>query len=406
MGRVLHILSQRPLRTGSGVTLEALVRRGRKAGWDQHVLAAAPVHEPISSVGDLEPTQVTTLAFEGKALPFPVPGMSDVMPYPSMRYSKMTAGQLAAYEAAWRRIIVEAARSFRPDVIHSHHIWIVSALTRELLTQTPLVVHCHGTGLRQMALCPALAERARTVATRADRVLALHAAQAAELAAVVGVPPDRIAIVGAGYREDFFHSRGRPPATGAHVVYAGKYSAAKGLPWLLDAIEVLASRREVTLHVAGGATGADADRLRRRMRALAPHVVDHGELDQRDLAELFRCSTLFVLPSLFEGLPLVLCEALACGCRLACTALPGVRDEIAPRAGDLLELVPMPRLAGPDRPVEADQPRFVADLAGAVDRGLDRGAAGPPPAGVLDHFGWDAVFQRVEAEWRAVLEHE
>ena len=34
-GKVLHVLSQRPLLTGSGITLDALVRLAAAAGWEQ-----------------------------------------------------------------------------------------------------------------------------------------------------------------------------------------------------------------------------------------------------------------------------------------------------------------------------------------------------------------------------------
>ena len=44
-GKVLHILSQRPGRTGSGVTLDALVRQAAAAGWSQQALVGVPVTE-------------------------------------------------------------------------------------------------------------------------------------------------------------------------------------------------------------------------------------------------------------------------------------------------------------------------------------------------------------------------
>ncbi len=39
--RVLHILSQRPSLTGSGVTLDAVVRHADAAGWEQQVVVGA-----------------------------------------------------------------------------------------------------------------------------------------------------------------------------------------------------------------------------------------------------------------------------------------------------------------------------------------------------------------------------
>ena len=120
------------------------------------------------------------------------------------------------------------------------------------------------------------------------------------------------------------------------------------------------------LHIAGSGAGPEAEALRQRMRALAPAVVLHGQLDQPQLADLMRRCGVCVLPSFYEGVPLVLVEAAACGCRLVSTALPGVVERIAPHLADRLTLVPLPRLKGSDQPVAADLPRFVADLEAAL----------------------------------------
>ena len=98
--------------------------------------------------------------------------------------------------------------------------------------------------------------------------------------------------------------------------------------------------------VAGSGAGEEADRLRTRMLAMAPTVVLHGQLSQAALAELMRTCAVFVLPSFYEGLGLVLVEALACGCRLVATALPGVQEQLAPLLGPALQKVAMPRMVG------------------------------------------------------------
>ena len=55
----------------------------------------------------------------------------------------------------------------------------------------------------------------------------------------------------AGYREDLFHARGRAAGPGPTIVYAGKLSRAKGLPWLLDAAQQLSDALpDLVLHVA------------------------------------------------------------------------------------------------------------------------------------------------------------
>jgi len=121
---VLHVLSQRPLLTGSGITLDAFARRAKQKGWEQHVAVGVPSNERNPVVGGLVRERIHPLLFGEGDLDFPVPGMSDVMPYPSTRFSSMTCDQLAAYENEWRDHLSGVIATVRPDIIHSHHVWL------------------------------------------------------------------------------------------------------------------------------------------------------------------------------------------------------------------------------------------------------------------------------------------
>jgi len=400
--RVLHILTQRPGLTGSGVTLDALTRCAAASGIAQRALVGGPAGADCA-VASLAHDEVAPLRFETESLPFAVPGMSDVMPYPSTVFSEMDAERLSIYRAAWRAHIARVLADFRPQVIHAHHLWLVGAMLKDLAPETPVVSHCHATGLRQMSLCPHLADHVRHGCRRNDIVAVLHGGHAEQVARELELPSSRIRKVGAGYRDDVFRCRdggGRAE----RILYVGKYSPAKGLPCLLDAVDRLAANRPgCELHVVGDGAGAEAEALRERMRGMSPRVVLHGALSQEALAEQFNRCAVCVLPSFYEGVPLVLAEALACGCRLVCSDLPGVRDQLAGPFGAALDLVSLPRLKSIDRPVEADLPVFVAALAASLDAALARPPLGDPAVtlpGALVHFTWSAVYERVAAIWR------
>ncbi|MFQ5477441.1 MAG: glycosyltransferase family 4 protein [Candidatus Binatia bacterium] len=411
--RVLHILSQRPALTGSGITLEALVGQAARAGWDQQVVVGVPVDAVPAAVGGLGPQALHAVTFAGKssqtaALHFAVPGMSDVMPYTSSRFCAMTQRQLEAYRRVWRLRLREVVGSFRPELIHAHHAWIVGAMLKDLAPDIPVVIHCHGTCLRQMALCPHLAGEVRDGCRRNDAFVVLHADHAAAYTRELGLDERRVHVVGAGYRDDIFHFEAGARRRSGSILYAGKFSESKGLACLLDAVELLCGDSPgLVLHVAGDGRGEEAEALRARMAAMGGSVVLHGLLDQPALAELMRRCAVLVLPSFYEGLPLVLVEAFASGCRLVSTDLPGIREVFGPGLGEALELVAAPRLETVDQPRREDLPAFVRGLAAAIRRAteappLDLG--GTAARQRLRPFGWRAVFERVEALWTELVE--
>lgn len=60
---VLHVLSQRPSLTGSGVTLDALVRLAAAAGWNQAAVVGVPADSPAPHVGALPDARIHRLPF-------------------------------------------------------------------------------------------------------------------------------------------------------------------------------------------------------------------------------------------------------------------------------------------------------------------------------------------------------
>lgn len=402
--RVLHILSQRPGLTGSGTTLQALVRGAADAGWEQDVIVGVPHDDPLPNIAELPSGRVHPLVFGHGQLDFDLPGMSDVMPYVSTRFGAMTAEQLDAYRTAWRTHVEQVIETSQPDLIHSHHVWLLSSMLKDIAPQVPVVTHCHATGLRQMSLCPHLAEEVKTGCRRNDRFVVLHDGQQDELSQTLNIPKDRIHVVGGGFWDDLFHIRdGRNESLRPSLVYAGKLSYAKGLLGLLHAVSELHVKiPDLVLHIAGAGEGVEADSIRMTMKSLAPMVQFHGQLKPRVLADLMRSCRVFVLPSFYEGLALVLVEAIACGCRVVCTALPGAVNHLAPTLGDVMELVPLPPMDLIDVPTVAGRAEFSANLAQAICAALEKG-----PIDSVDNlvspFTWDAVFRKVEPVWLDLL---
>jgi len=380
--------------------LQAILTESEKFGHENMVVAgiqegSLPIFPGLSHL------RTRFVTFGGGDLPFPIPGMSDVMPYPSMRFSDLTDRQLSSYNDAFRAAVLEAAAGFRPDIIHSNHLWLLTSLARSTLPGIPMVATCHGTDLRQMHACPRFRQDVVFGCSGLDGVFALYSGQAEEVRQLYGIPPERIHVTGAGFRSGLFVP-GEKKTDIPTIVYGGKLSRAKGVPWMLRAF---ASVTDLpwTLFLAGGGTDPERAECLDLAGRLGNRAVIAGSLRQEEFAAALSGANVFILPSLYEGLPLVLPEALASGCLCLATDLPGVRDILKIAGKDWLRLIPCPPLEGADTIAPGYEPKFVSDIAATLRETLTDISPGPPSAESyrelaerLKNNTWQAVFQRME----------
>jgi glycosyltransferase involved in cell wall biosynthesis len=397
--RILHIISQAPDFTGSGKYIQQVLVQSAKTGHDNFLVAGVQGNF-ILPAGLIEDNHCIFIRFDGKDLDFPIPGMSDVMPYESRVFSHMGSRDLAAYHQVFETKIRQALERFRPDIIHTHHLWIVSAITRRLAPRIPMVTSCHGTCLRQHVLCPEISKRVTADLKQIDHVIALSQTQKQEIIKTIGSDPTRTHVVSGGYNDAcFFHT----PKTFdgvVELVYAGKLSAAKGVPWLLSSLAKI-RHLPFRLHLAGNSSDREKARCLESAGALKEKVVYHGSLSHGDLGKLLRTAHVFVLPSFYEGLPLVLMEALACGCRLVATALPGVKELLGHDDNPMIRLLDLPPLETIDTPYKSDMPQLANRLASVLAQTIQDVQAHPEPD--WDYactktfpYTWEKIFSKID----------
>ncbi|MFA7165351.1 MAG: glycosyltransferase family 4 protein [Desulfoplanes sp.] len=406
--KILHLLSQRPDSTGSGIYVQAVMKEAAERGYANALVTGVPreycVPEPVHSMcaADVYPVR-----FE-QDVPFPVVGMSDVMPYASTRFCDLGKDQIRDYEQCFAHVLEQSVEKYAPDIIHSNHLWLLTALACRMFPDIPVVASCHGSDLRQFRQCTPLQERVCTGCASLAGVMALSCEQKATIADVYGLGEDSIAVTGAGFNEKLFvpsgHRGGYSPV---HIVYAGKLSRAKGVPWLLRACETL--NENFVLHIAGSGCGREEQEIQALAGHLGNRVTMHGSLSQKDLAALLGRAHLFVLPSFFEGLPLVLFEALACGCALVATRLPGIEEIFKELPAEVIRRIPLPRMGSVDTPDPDDETSFVQALARALQAQIASVRTGfdvrqySAVRGLLEQFTWSGVFERIDAVYHRLL---
>ena len=157
------------------------------------------------------------------------------------------------------------------------------------------------------------------------------------------------------------------PAEAFVVGVAARMVAQKGLGFLLEALHQLRARCP-TLHVALAGSGVVEQELRDQAAALALEDRVHFLGLRRDVPAVLQILDAYVLPSLSEGLPMGLLEAMAAARPIVATTSGGVGAAVEHEvSGLLVEPGQADQLASAfERFVE--QPEFARQMGAAAER--------------------------------------
>jgi len=399
--KILHAISQRPDSTGSGIYLQAILSASAAAGYENSLIAGIP-EGPVPKLTGVAPGSSTYIRFSSDVKSSQrIVGMSDTMPYPSRTFRSLNAKEIDDYLNRFRSALDTMISRHRPDLIHSHHVWLLTCLIAEMFPRIPLVASCHGSDLRQYRQCIHLQSKIKKGCQGIDAVLALSSDQKSEIARTYQIKKTDIAVIGAGYNDSLFCSpAGGKECPPTHILYAGKISRAKGVPWLLKALRKMSRQARsfpFHLHLAGSGFGTEFEACLEECTHLADKITCHGLVSQATLAELMKQSHIFILPSLHEGLPLVVLEALACGCQVITTDLPGCRDIKSRIVSEQLMLIDTPDVVDTDATLLGNENQFIDDICSALLNAVASRFSSHTDE--LSYYTWSAVFQRIEQVW-------
>ncbi len=374
---------------------------------------------------------VATLPTPADVAPRTIDG--DVQVFTVRHSAEMVGARFNHRDRAWAppfpdpvtvRELRSVVRTFRPDVIHGHDWLARSVLPRVVSGSIPIVTSLHyytrscakKTLWRNEQICsgPALGTclscaadhygRARgTVVTlglrlgsaiedrRTDRYISVSAAtengnglSGDPKSTVVANPlPSAVAAAGDSGDDSALLPDGLPD--GPFILFVGDIRPEKGVAVLADAMGLLRSRpgRSVPLVVVGQRM---SDRI-----ALPEDTVELGHVDNEVVQALWRRATVGAIPSLWpEPFGLVAVEALAAGCPVVASRVGGLVEILEPVGADL---------------VEPGNPEALADaLAGLLDDPRRRADLRSAAISSADRFSIAAVVDRIEAEYRRVID--
>ncbi|KAB1657752.1 glycogen synthase [Pseudoclavibacter chungangensis] len=309
------------------------------------------------------------------------------------------------------------------DVVHSH-TWYANAAghVAKLLHGVPHVITAHsleplrpwkaeqlGGGYRLSSWMEQVSYE------HADRIIAVSNGMRADiLRAYPNLDPDKVVTVYNGIDTERWHRVDDPEAARAlgidpdrpAVVFVGRITRQKGLPYLLRAAALLPP--EVQLVLIAGAPDtpeieAEVTELVTELQSTRDGVVWHsGHLGQYEIMAALSASTVFVCPSIYEPLGIVNLEAMACGVAVVGSRTGGIPEVVVD--GETGRLVTFEQLQdGTGTPLDPDA--FVRDLAAALtevatdpETAARYGRAGRER--VEREFTWDRISRETQAIYR------
>ncbi|MDF7641602.1 glycogen synthase [Bifidobacterium sp. ESL0784] len=394
-----------------------------------HIYGGAGVHVEELSKVLAERAEVTVRAFDGPRRPDEIPqvpgGGLHVVGYEVPRELSQDNMALQTFG-----VDLQMANDVDGDIAHAH-TWYACLAGRlaQRLHEIPLVVTAHslepfrpwkrdqlGGGYNLSSWAE------RDAFTHADRVIAVSEGMKEDIhTAYPSIDTEKISVVhngitvsdfatpspdDPGWRvfERYHIDRSKPT-----LLFVGRVTRQKGLPYLLRALHLIDKDIQVVLCAGAPDTeelGAEVRSSFAELKAERGNIIWIGEMLPRpELNALEHGCNAFVCPSIYEPLGIVNLEAMACGLPVVASATGGIPEVVVDGVTGYLVPIEQKR-DGSGTPIHPDD--FVHDMAAAIDRLMSdperakaMGRAGFKRA--RDEFSWERIADETMDVYREVL---
>lgn len=309
--------------------------------------------------------------------------------------------------------------SKRPSVVHIHDWYPFEAADRlRSVFEIPVLttIHTLNSALYQSALPKDAIELERRCCHGSDRIIAVSKSVAEDLERIYAVPGDSIDVVWNGFDTARFLGEEPENYHATHnwrfkegerrIVFAGRLDSHKGvLPLLHSAKQVIAKAGNVRYLIAGPVRdGQYQDQLRNIVAEdpiLSEKVTFMGMLDRGQLASVYKCSTLAIVPSLYEPFGYAAIEPMSLGLPVVATHVGGLGEIIVHNRTGILVPITTSRIEGardldPTKLAEA-QLELLNDPAKAMQLGKEA------QRDVISRFGVQQMVEKTLASYMAAV---
>jgi len=156
------------------------------------------------------------------------------------------------------------------------------------------------------------------------------------------------------------------------VAFLGHFDPVKNVLMLPEIFREIERKCDQKIHFWAIGEGSQLDETRELMDKTGVNCLFTGHIPYEEVPDRLNCVDLLVLPSILEGLPLVVVEALACGARAVASNVTGTAEAVGRENA----------IDWGDNFVERFTDRAVQLLQGNIEQKLPEG------------FSWDATAQK------------
>ena len=242
------------------------------------------------------------------------------------------------------------------DVIDAHYVYPdgEAAIAIGAALGLPVVLSSRGTDLNLYPTLPAIRPRIVGSLKRSAHLICV-CDELRQVASSLGMPPERISVIGNGIDPQMFHPVDQGlarqalqlPREGRLLLSVGHLTERKGFHILIEALAQLTQLpqtgsaahdqgQNIKLVIVGdGPQRRDLEQLIARLK-LSEQVILAGAVAQEKLPNWYGASDFFLLASSREGWPNVLCEAQAMGLPIVASRAWGIPEIVRNEALGIL----------------------------------------------------------------------